>query len=92
MVWTSLEGDIGLYETEEEAMQAAQDFIDTELDEISPDDDVVVYKAIAQLQVTEIDSKAKAIGENREWDYLYDSTAEAKMVKYEGGTHDGRND
>ncbi len=86
MVWTSLEGDIGLYETEEEAMQAAQYFIDTELDEISTDDDVVVYKAIAQLQVIEIDSKAKAIEENREWDYPYDSTVEAKMVKCEGGT------
>lgn len=86
MVWTSLEGDIGLYETEEEAMQAAQYFIDTELDEISPDDDVVVYKAIAQLQVTEIDSKAKAAEENREWDYPYDSTVEAKIVKCEGAT------
>ena len=57
MVYTSVDGEIGTYDTEDAAMQAAQDYIDTDLDELTGDEEVLVCRVMAELEITETDTK-----------------------------------
>lgn len=71
LTYTALDGETNTFDTKEEAMKEAREYIQDYMtgDDFSSDDGIVVYQAIAMSKATEIDTKDKALAEGREWEH-----------------------